>query len=66
MKFLRNLLAVLVGLTLFTGAFFLIMIGVISAIGSAEPKVTIESNSVLKLDLNRPVVERTVDDPFAD
>lgn len=66
MKFLRNLLAVLVGLTLFTGAFFLIMIGVISAIGTAEPKVTIESNSVLKLNLNRPIVERTVDDPFAD
>jgi protease IV len=64
MNFLRNLLAVIVGLFLFSIISFLIFLGVISAL-STERKVRIESNSVLRIDLNRAIVEITADDPFA-
>jgi protease IV len=63
MNFLRNLLAVIVGLFLFSIISLLIFLGVISALGT-ERKVSIESNSVLKIDLNRAIVEMPADDPL--
>lgn len=63
MKFLRNLLATLVGLSIFTfGAFFLLII--IASAGSDEKLVKLKNNSVLHLKLNKPILEREREDPF--
>lgn len=66
MKFLRNLLAVIVGLFLFSLFGFFIMIGVVSSLSSMEEKIDVEPNSVLRLNLNRAIVESAVDDPFSE
>lgn len=66
MKFLRNLLAVLVGLFLFSIISFFILAGIFSSLASMEDQVNITDNSVLELDLNRQILERVVDDPLAD
>lgn len=67
MKFLRNLLAVLVGLFLFSFIAIFIFFGMMASLGSSlgETKVNVEANSVLRIDLNRSIEEVTVDDPFA-
>ncbi len=65
MRFLRNVLATLVGLFIFFGLITLIFAGIISA-ASSEEEVEVKANSVLKLELNRPIVERENDDPFSD
>ncbi len=64
MKFLLNVLATLVGLFIFVVIFVVLMLGAVAttAIKQSSP---INDNAVLKLDLNRTIVERTVDDPFA-
>jgi len=65
MKFLRNLLAVLVGLTIFTFIAILILMGLISS-ASEDKQVTVKENTVLRLKLNKPITERESEDPFAD
>ena len=56
MRFLRNVLATLVGLILFFGLLFLIL-GIIAS--SSEDQIVVAENSVLKIDLDqRPIVER--------
>ena len=65
MKFLRNLLAVLVGLFLYSIIMLVIFIGIIS-ISSAEKKVSVLENSVLHIKLSGNIVEREIDDPFAN
>ena len=67
MKFLRNLLAVLVGLFLFSFIAIFIFIGMMASLGSSlgETKVNVEANSILRIDLNRTIEEVTADDPFA-
>jgi len=66
MKFLRNLLAVIVGLFIFSLFSLFVMIGVVSSLATMEEKVEVRPNSVLRLDLNRAIVERALDDPFAE
>ena len=63
MRFLRNVLATLVGLFLFFTLITLIFSGIIAA-ASSEEEVEVEANSVLKLELNKPIVERENDDVF--
>jgi protease-4 len=65
MKFLRNLLAVLVGLFIFSFLMLFIFVGIIS-ISSAEKTISISDNSVLNLKLSGTIVEREVEDPFAN
>ena len=65
MKFLRNLLAVIVGLTIFTFIAILILMGLISS-ASEDKQVTVKDNTVLRLKLNKPITERELEDPFAD
>lgn len=65
MRFLRNVLATLVGLFLFFGLITLIFAGIIAA-ASSEKEVEVEANSVLKLELTKPIVERENDDVFND
>ena len=65
MKFLRNVLATLVGLFVFFGLITLLFAGIIAA-ASSEEEVEVKANSVLKLELTQPIVERENDDPFSD
>ncbi|AKP50270.1 signal peptide peptidase SppA [Cyclobacterium amurskyense] len=62
MKFLSNVLAVIVGLLIFWVAGFFILAGII-AISSSGDQATIEENSVLHIKLNGiPIVESAPDD----
>ena len=64
MKFLGNVLAVIVGLFVFSIVAMLIFFGIIGLVASSsEKEVTLEKNSILHLDLNgRTLVERTSDE----
>lgn len=62
---MRNVLATLVGLVVFFGLLFLILAGIITA-ASSEEEVIVEENSVLRIELNKPIVERENDDVFSD
>ncbi len=63
MKFLRNLLAVIVGLFIFTFLMFFIL-AIIASSESGDKVTTLKDNSVLHLKLNKPIYEREVEDPF--
>lgn len=65
MKFLSNVLACILGLIIFSVLAILIIFGMIAA-ASSEKEVVIEPNSVLHLKLDKPIVERTSDDPFSN
>ena len=63
--FLRNVMATLVALVIFCiGIFFLLIIaaGIITATG--EKTVDISDNTILHLKLDRPILERSVENPF--
>jgi len=64
MKFLGNVLAVIVGLFIFSILSVLVTFGIIGIIASSgEKEVTIKENTILHLDLNgRSLVERTSED----
>lgn len=64
MKFLRNVLATLIGLIIFFGIAILILVGIASTAAS-EQEIEIAENSVLKIELNKPIVERDMEDPFS-
>ena len=63
MKFLRNLLATLVGLFIFS-IIVVIFIGAFVAVATSEEKVTVKENAVLHIKLNKPIGERAFKDPF--
>jgi protease IV len=63
LQFLKYVLATLVGLFLFFVVGFFILAG-IGASFSKEEVTKVESNSVLKLELNRSIEETTADDPL--
>ena len=65
LQFLKFVLATLVGLFLFFIVSFFILVGIGSAL-SSDDKVIVESNSVLKLDLDRPIKEVGVENPFSN
>lgn len=67
MKFLGNVLAVIVGLFAFSIVAMLIFFGFIGLVASSsEKEVTLESNSILHLNLNgRTLVERTSEEDLA-
>ena len=67
-QFVKFSLATLVGIFLFLILGLFITIGIGSAM-SGESEYEVKENSILKLDLNRPMVENASieeDDPFAD
>ncbi len=75
LQFLKYVFATIVGLFLFTIIGFIILAGIGAAIGSSSDATSLKDKSVLKLDLNRPIVENASDDenpfknlggPFAD
>ncbi|MEQ9439742.1 MAG: signal peptide peptidase SppA [Cyclobacteriaceae bacterium] len=65
MRFLRNVLATLVGLIVFFGLIFIIFAGIFAS-ATQEPEVEVDENSVLRIELNKPIVERDPEDPFSD
>ena len=66
-KFWRIVLGSMVGFVLATiiiSVFYILLtLGIIASIGSKD-STTVESNSVLKLNLNQPIAERAMDMPF--
>ena len=64
-QFLKYVLATIVGLLLFFFVGFLLVAGIGAAVSSSSDKRTsIKEKSVLKLDLDKPIQERSVDNPF--
>lgn len=67
MPFLRNLLATIVGLFIFSGIVFAGFFVVFAATASSGDEVpVVKENSVLYLPLTGMVVEQKIEDPFAD
>ncbi len=63
-QFLKFVLATFVGIVLFVIVWILFLVGVVSSATKEKP-VTVESNSVLRMDLNYAIHEKTEDNPFA-
>lgn len=63
-QFLKFVLATLVGLILFTILGILFLVGLVSS-STKEKTVTVAANSVLKLDLNYAIHEKSQENPFA-
>lgn len=65
-QFLKYVLATIVGLLLFSFVGFLLLIGLSAALSSSsDQKADVKENSVLKIDLDKPIEERSVDNPFS-
>lgn len=65
LQFLKYVFATFVGIILFLFLSIFIFAG-IGAMFSSDEKVTIDDKSVLRLDLNRPIQEVGVENPFSD
>lgn len=65
-QFIKYVFATIVGLFIFSLLGFFLFIGLAAALGSSEDKTALESNSVLKFNLNNPIQEVSVDNPFAE
>ncbi|MCZ6693239.1 MAG: signal peptide peptidase SppA [Bacteroidetes bacterium] len=63
--FFRTVLATLVALIIFVTISLLLLFGIAGMLSSQE-QVTIKENSVLKIRLDRPIEERSIDDPLAE
>lgn len=63
MRFLLYMLATVAGLFVFFGILILILAGVASS-AATQQQVDIENNSVLKIELNKPIVEREAESPI--
>jgi protease-4 len=66
-QFVKYSLATVVGLFLFAIVSLVLLASVGAAIGSSDEEFDLKDNSVLKLDLNRPIVENasTEENPFS-
>ncbi|WPP51425.1 signal peptide peptidase SppA [Catalinimonas niigatensis] len=64
MRFLRIVLASVVGLVVFFGILILVLIGIASSAAS-EQEVDIEDQSVLRIELDKPIVERDIEEPLS-
>ena len=65
-QFLKYVLATIVGLALFSFVGFLLLVGIGAAFSSSDSKPSISANSVLKIDLDEPIEERSSENPFSD
>ncbi|RSK36318.1 signal peptide peptidase SppA [Hymenobacter metallilatus] len=64
-QFFKYVLATLTGLVLFAGVGLLLLVVIIAAAASSDKEVTVASNSVLELKLDKPIGEREFDNPFS-
>ncbi|MCF6360207.1 MAG: signal peptide peptidase SppA [Cyclobacteriaceae bacterium] len=65
MNFLRNFFASFLALVVFSLFGFFMLIAVVAAMES-EGEVSVSSNSVLHINLNRQLADRSFNDPFSD
>ncbi|MDO1448899.1 signal peptide peptidase SppA [Rhodocytophaga aerolata] len=65
LQFFKFVLATIVGLFFFMLLMLVIFIGIGSAASSGDP-VKVEANSVLKLKFDKPIVERSKNDPLSE
>ena len=65
-QFLKYVLATIIGLILFSFVGFLLLIGLAAALSASDSKPSVSANSVLKLDLDKPIDERSSEKPFGD
>lgn len=65
MKFLRNLLATIAGLCIFSILVF-IFFSIVVSIATTEKEVVVKDNAVLHIKLNKPIGERAIKDPVAE
>lgn len=65
MAFLRNLLATILGLIIFTILGFFMLIGIVASASSDEAP-TVKSNSVLYIPMSGILLEKAVEDPFVN
>lgn len=64
-QFLKYVLATIIGLILFSFVGFLLLIGFAAALSSTgDQKTDVKANSVLKIDLDKPIEERSSENPF--
>jgi len=63
-QFLKFTLASMLGVFIALTLVFLILIGIAGALSSSEKSVTIEENSILKIDLDGTIQEQSMDNPF--
>lgn len=61
LQFIKYTFATILGVTLFVGVLILVVFAFIP-----DDEVTIESNSVLRLTLSKPILERSIENPLAD
>ncbi|WP_338039273.1 hypothetical protein [Maribacter litopenaei] len=59
MKFLRNLLAAILGTLIAFGIVFVMFFVLITLLGSGEDAVNVKRNSVLEIQLQRPIADYT-------
>ena len=64
MKFLKNLLAALLGCFIALGLLFLLAVGMIGTLMPAEETVTVAPSSILRIELSSTIGEQTVSDPL--
>ena len=65
-QFVKYVFATIIGLLLFTIISFLLLIGIGAALGSSDDKTKVEANTVLKLNLDVPIQEVSIENPFAE
>jgi protease IV len=65
-QFIKYVFATIVGIFLFTLLAFFLLIGIGAAVGSSDEKTTVADNSILKLSLDAPIQEVSVENPFAE
>ncbi len=67
-QFIKNVLSTVVGIFLFTILGLLILAGVGTAMSDSEEHVEVKDNSILRISLDRPLVENasTEENPFAE
>lgn len=64
MKFLRNLLAAIIGTLIAFGIVFVMFFVFVSLIGNSEDSISIKKNSVLELQLQQPISDYVGDNTF--
>lgn len=64
MKFLKNLLAVILGVFVAMGLLFVVFLGIIGSMLPSEKPVAVEPSTVLRISLATTVAERTVKESF--
>ncbi|KUG09719.1 signal peptide peptidase SppA [Solirubrum puertoriconensis] len=63
-QFLKYVLATIVGLILFSVVGLFLFVAMVAALGSSADEVTVASNSVLELKLDKPITERKQEAEF--